>query len=187
MNGPLLTRRQLQDALERLAHHLHRRDVHAELYLFGGGAMVLARNARDATMDLDTAIKQHHGPVVNEARVVAAELGLPSWWLNEQATSHLPAAHDVDARAVLDRPGLTVLAASPRHLLAMKVRAAPKATSPTSSSSPASSVPPAQTKPVTSHGKSFGTNPSAIEARLCSPILTTLSARVLTAHGQSNA
>jgi hypothetical protein len=72
MNEPLLTRRQLQDALERLAQHLHRRGVHAEIYLFGGGAMVLAHNARDATMDLDTAITQHHGPVITEARTVAA-------------------------------------------------------------------------------------------------------------------
>jgi len=87
MNGPLLSREQLKNALERLAHHLDRRGVHAELYLFGGGAMVLADNARDATMDLDAAIRRHHGSVVAEARVVAAELGLPSWWLNEQATS----------------------------------------------------------------------------------------------------
>jgi hypothetical protein len=85
--------------------------------------MVLAHNARDATMDLDTAIRQHHGVVLAEARVVAAELGLPSR-LNEQATSYLPAGEDVEARTVLDRPGLTVIAASPRHLLAMKARAA---------------------------------------------------------------
>jgi hypothetical protein len=96
MNGPLLSRELLQEALERLAHHLDRRGIHAELYLFGGGTMVLAQNARDATMDLDTAIRRHHGSVVAEARVVAAELGLPSWWLNEQATSYLPPGPDVD-------------------------------------------------------------------------------------------
>lgn len=124
MNAPLLSRKQLQEALERLAHHLDRRGVHAELYLFGGGAMVMAHDARDATMDLDAAIRRHHGSVVAEARVVAAELGLPSWWLNEQATSYLPLGPDLDASAVLDLPGLTVVAASPRHLLAMKVRAA---------------------------------------------------------------
>jgi hypothetical protein len=124
VNAPLLTRRQLQDALERLAHHLHRRGVHAELYLFGGGAMVLAHNAREATMDLDTAIRRHHGPVLAEARTVAEELGLPYWWLNEQASSYLPAGQDVEATVVLERPGLTVLAASPRHMLALKVRAA---------------------------------------------------------------
>ena len=64
MNGPLLSRQQLQEALERLAHHLDRRGVHAELYLFGGGAMVLAHDPREATMDLDTAIRKHHGPVL---------------------------------------------------------------------------------------------------------------------------
>ncbi len=53
------------------------------------------------------------GPVLAEARVVAVELGLPSWWLKAQATSYLPAGHDVDATMVLDRPGLTVIAASP--------------------------------------------------------------------------
>lgn len=75
-------------------------------------------------MDLDTAIRRHHGPVMAEARVVAEELGLPFWWLNEQATSYLPAGPDVEATVVLERPGLTVVVASPRHLLALKVRAA---------------------------------------------------------------
>jgi len=124
VNGPLLSRQQLQGALERLAHHLQRRGVHGELYLFGGGAMVLAYNTREATMDLDTAIRRQHGAVLAEARVVAEELGLPFWWLNEQATSYLPAGQDVEATVVMERPGLTVLAASPRHLLALKVRAA---------------------------------------------------------------
>ena len=147
MNAPLLSRRQLQDALERLAHHLHRRGVHAELYLFGGGAMVLAYNAREATMDLDTAISRHHGAVLVEAHTVAKELGLPSWWLNEQATSYLPAGQDVHATVVLDRPGLTVLAASPRHLLALKSGPPARATSPTSSSSPGSSERPLLSRP----------------------------------------
>lgn len=86
--------------------------------------MVLAHHAREATMDLDAAIRRHHGPVLAEARVVAEELDLPYWWLNEQATSFLPATQDVEATVVLERPGLTVRAASPRHLLALKVRAA---------------------------------------------------------------
>jgi len=124
MTEPLLDQAALREALRRLADRLRARGIVGDVYLFGGGAMVLAHNARDATMDLDTAIRRHHGSVVAEARVVAAELGLPSWWLNEQATSYLPPGPDVDASAVLDRPGLTVVAASPRHLLAMKVRAA---------------------------------------------------------------
>ncbi|MGI9121096.1 MAG: hypothetical protein ACR2G7_13420 [Acidimicrobiales bacterium] len=42
MSGPLLSREQLYQALELLARRLQRRDVHAELYVFGGGAMVPA-------------------------------------------------------------------------------------------------------------------------------------------------
>lgn len=124
MNGSLLTRRQLQDALQRLAGRLYRRGVHAELYVFGGGAMVLGYNAREATMDLDTAIRAHHGPVITEAKVVADELGFPLWWLNEQATVYLPIRRDTEAVTIIERPGLTVVAASTHHLLAMKVRAA---------------------------------------------------------------
>ncbi len=124
MNGPLLSRQQLQQALELLARRLHSRGVHAELYGFGGGAMGLGHNAREATMDLDSAIRQEHGAVITEAAAVARELGLPEWWLNEQATAYLPMVPDVGATTVLARPGLTVLAASPRHLLAMKARAA---------------------------------------------------------------
>ncbi|HEV8116580.1 MAG TPA: hypothetical protein VGP53_10105 [Acidimicrobiales bacterium] len=87
MSGPLLSREQLHQALEVLARRLHTRGVHAELYVFGGGAMVLGHNAREATMDLDAAIRQEHGAVITEAAAVARELGLPGWWLNEQATA----------------------------------------------------------------------------------------------------
>lgn len=86
--------------------------VQAEVSLFGGAAMVLANNAREATMDLDTATRRHHGAVRAEARTIAEELGLPFWWLKEQATS-LPAHRDVDALVVLERPGLTSLQRRP--------------------------------------------------------------------------
>ena len=58
------------------------------------------------------------------AREVAQELGLPDWWLNEQATAYVAAGGDPEAPRVFDHPGLRVSAASPRHLLAMKVFAA---------------------------------------------------------------
>jgi len=74
VSGPLLNRGQLQEALEPLARRLHRRGVSAELYVFGGGAMVLAHNAREATMDLDAAIRRGHGAVTTEAQAVASEL-----------------------------------------------------------------------------------------------------------------
>jgi hypothetical protein len=54
---------------------------------------------------------------------VAAELGLPTWWLNEQASAYVAADGDPEAPLVFDHPGLRVQVASPEHLLAMKVLA----------------------------------------------------------------
>jgi hypothetical protein len=62
--------------------------------------------------------------VLEEARAVADELGLPGWWLNEQASSYVAPGGDPTAPRVFDHPGLRVSAASPEHLLAMKVLAA---------------------------------------------------------------
>ncbi|MBI3688735.1 MAG: hypothetical protein HY241_15620 [Actinobacteria bacterium] len=53
--------------------------------------------------------------------VVATEFGLPTWWLNEQASVYVAPGGDPGARVVFDHPGLRVSAASPEHLLAMKV------------------------------------------------------------------
>jgi predicted nucleotidyltransferase len=65
-----------------------------------------------------------HGIVLEEAQAVGAELGLPSWWLNEQASSYVAPGGDSSASRVFDHPGLRVFAASPEHLLAMKALAA---------------------------------------------------------------
>lgn len=95
----------------------------ADLYIFGGAAMALAYDARRATRDID-AVFQPHGIVLDEARAVADELGLPHWWLNEQASAYVAPGGDAAAPRVFDHPGLRVSAASPEHLLAIKVLAA---------------------------------------------------------------
>jgi hypothetical protein len=85
--------------------------------------MALAYDARRATRDVD-ALFQPHGIVHEEALTVADELGLPRWWLNEQASSYVAPGGDPAASRVFDHPGLRVFAASPEHLLAMKAFAA---------------------------------------------------------------
>jgi hypothetical protein len=55
---------------------------------------------------------------------VAKDLGLPRWWLNEQASTYISGKEDAGKRRVFDHPGLRVMAASPRHIFAMKARAA---------------------------------------------------------------
>jgi predicted nucleotidyltransferase len=122
-SAPLLDRAGIQRALTRLGERLHRRGVTADLYIFGGAAIALAFDARRATRDID-ALFVPHGIVLDEARAVADELGLPPWWLNEQASVYVAPGRDVDAPRVFDHPGLRVAIASPERLLAMKVLAA---------------------------------------------------------------
>ena len=46
-----------------------------------------AYDVRRATCEID-AVFEPHGVVLEEARAVANELGLPRWWLNEQASAY---------------------------------------------------------------------------------------------------
>lgn len=128
MTEPLLSRETLEGALSRLAERLDRRGVVGEVYVVGGAAMVLAYRARLATRDLD-AVFAPDSPVRTEAWAVAAELGLPRSWLNDQASAYLPGptSADLAAPSVFARPGLRVSAASPRWMLAMKVAASRRA------------------------------------------------------------
>ena len=121
--SPLLDRAGIEDAFLRLGERLARRGVVADLYVFGGAAMALAFDSRRATRDVD-ALFEPHGIVHEEALAVAAELGLPRWWLNEQASTYVAPGGDPAASRVFDHPGLRVFAASPEHLLAMKAFAA---------------------------------------------------------------
>jgi predicted nucleotidyltransferase len=122
-DDPLLDRTAIEEAFRRLGDRLARRGVVADIYVFGGAAMALAYDARRATRDID-AVFQPHGVVLDEARAVADELGWPAWWLNEQASTYVARGGDPAAPRVFDHPGLRVSAASPEHLLAMKVLAA---------------------------------------------------------------
>ncbi|MCF2529984.1 DUF6036 family nucleotidyltransferase [Yinghuangia soli] len=121
--GPLLGRDEIEDALRRLGDKLASRGVVADVYIFGGAALALAYDARRSTRDID-AVFEPHGVVLDEARNVARELGLPDWWLNEQGSVYVAPGGDPEAARVFDHPGLRLSAASPRHLLAMKVIAA---------------------------------------------------------------
>lgn len=80
--------------------------------------MALAYDARRATRDVD-AVFAPKEEIYQVAREVAEEFGLPEGWLNDAVKGFL-AGPDPAAIPVLDLPGLRVLAASPRYLLAMK-------------------------------------------------------------------
>jgi hypothetical protein len=76
--------------------------------------MALAYDATRVTRDVDSLFVPH-GIVLEEARNVAHELGLPMWWLNEQASVYISGKDDPGKRRVFDHPGLRVTAAHLRN------------------------------------------------------------------------
>jgi hypothetical protein len=58
---------------------------------------------------------------------VARERGWPTSWLNNQASMYMSRLPDHGQRLILEAPGIRCMAASPEHLLAMKVMAARQA------------------------------------------------------------
>jgi len=119
-----MDRAEILRALHRLAEILHRRGIQGDLYLVGGAAMAVAYNARRATRDVD-AVFEPKMEIYAAAREVAGELDLPPDWLNDAVKGFLGMGKpDPEPVPVFDEPGLRVMAASPRHLLAMKLLAA---------------------------------------------------------------
>ncbi|HEX5204818.1 MAG TPA: DUF6036 family nucleotidyltransferase [Actinoplanes sp.] len=119
----LLGRAELERAFTALGDRLVRRGVVADLFVVGGAAMALAYDANRVTRDVDATFVPH-GVVLEEARNVAQDMGLPPWWLNEQASAYVSNQDDPGKREVFDHPGIRVMAASPEHVFAMKAFAA---------------------------------------------------------------
>jgi hypothetical protein len=113
--GVPLDREQLERALTALGDRLVRRGVVADVFIVGGAAMA---HATRVTRDVDSLFVPH-GIVADEARNVAQELGLPAWWLNEQASVYISGKDAPGKRRVFDHPGLRVTAASPRHIFTL--------------------------------------------------------------------
>jgi len=90
------------------------------VYIVGGAAMALSYDERRATKDIDGLYTRS-----NEAATIIHELALeydlPGDWLNSACRPYVP-GHDAVA-TTLEIPGLSVSAASPKHLLAMKMAA----------------------------------------------------------------
>ena len=82
----------------------------ADIFIVGGAAMALAYDTARVTRDVDAMFKPH-GIVHEEAMQVANDLGLPRWWLNEQASTYISGKDDTDKRRVFIHPGLRVMAA----------------------------------------------------------------------------
>ena len=122
MSGRILTRVELVTAFRRLDDRLRRDRVSADIFIFGGAAMVLGFNARDSTRDVD-AVWSPHGPVQRAAHEIADGLNLPRSWLNDQASSFLPSGFSPNGTVAFEASSLRVIRAEPELMLAMKVSA----------------------------------------------------------------
>lgn len=105
----LLGRAEIERAFTALGERLARRGVVADVFVVGGAAMALAYDAARVTRDVDAVFKPH-GIVLEEARKVADDLGLPCWWLNEQASVYISGKEDAskidDLRLLADIIGV---------------------------------------------------------------------------------
>jgi hypothetical protein len=121
----MLSRDQIVRAFTRLGEILWRQKKRGEIAVFGGTAIVLEHDFRNATKGVDAKITGEHGAVIEAQRQVAAELGLPAYWLNEQATAYLSSKADFALFGTYPdelHPGLLVHVATPEYLLAMKAQ-----------------------------------------------------------------
>ena len=117
-----LTRSRVLKALEALGQELALQNVHGEVFIVGGAAMVLAYSSRRVTRDID-AVFEPKAIIYKAAVKIAVDLGLPDDWLNDAVKGFL-SGEDRQRRVVLDVPGIEVAVASPRYLLGMKLMAA---------------------------------------------------------------
>lgn len=119
------TRDKVNALLTELGARLQARGIEGELYLVGGGAMLLGYNRNTVTKDLDAiyAPTEIIDQIADQMAVERSDYALQPGWLNSQVLPLLPRIKDSRAWQALDVPGLTVQIASPEHLLAMKARA----------------------------------------------------------------
>jgi predicted nucleotidyltransferase len=119
----LLDREQVISLLTELGSRLSALGHSVEVYVVGGTAMVLSYDRTRLTRDVD-AVWGADSPLDRVAADIAEERGLPRDWINDRVRPMLPRVIDEDQAEALVVPGLTVSVASPRHMIAMKARAA---------------------------------------------------------------
>jgi hypothetical protein len=103
--------------LERINELLKDKGMLGEVSLFGGAAMCLVYGSRSSTKDIDAVFAptpEMYAIIQN----IAEEYGLPSDWLNNGVKGFVSTNHDVRLYRRLSH--LTITAASPEYLLAMK-------------------------------------------------------------------
>lgn len=112
--------------LEALADELERRNIYGHVYVVGGAAMAMTFVPDRMTRDIDAVIERDRSGVLECASAVAARKNWPASWLNDhvaQSVRLVPPKGDTEAKVLWSHKHLLVSGASPKYLLAMKIRA----------------------------------------------------------------
>lgn len=117
-----LDEHRVRSLLAELGERLLGRGIEAEIYVVGGAAMMLAYDRHRVTRDIDAVSIPQNDVDLEVAAMAKDHRDLPADWLNAKVLPLLPRSIDADRIEVLGAPGITVNAASPRHMLAMKAR-----------------------------------------------------------------
>ena len=120
MSGPI-TRARLLELFNRLNEKLKQADV----YIVGGAMMVLARDAKRVTEDVDSHICRGRDATTRAVTEIADEERLLSkGWLNEVVTKrYLLKNPDRGERCVYGHSRLTIAGTSTNRMIAMKLHA----------------------------------------------------------------
>ncbi|EAU43222.1 hypothetical protein FP2506_10271 [Fulvimarina pelagi HTCC2506] len=127
----MLDRGRLVEALTLLGADLSRRGLLVELAVYGGSALILQFDWRRMTQDVDALVRAGHGEgkLASSVAAVAQEMGLQPDWLNDAVGMFTPLEEPDDLfefsgnYPIGEQPGLRVLVAKPRYMLAMKLAA----------------------------------------------------------------
>ncbi len=118
-----LSRNRIVQALRRLGELAHKQKVTLEISLYGGAVFTLVYGSRDATKDVDAVVRPSEIGKTLAAKV-AAELGLPEDWLNDDVKQFLA---EKEAKRSLPEgdfgEGIRIVIPTAAYLLAMKLRA----------------------------------------------------------------
>ena len=119
----MLTRQDILDALRRLDEIARERGVMIDIAIYGGAALSLTYDIRDATRDVDAVVHRHTEFLREATDTIAAEKNWPGDWLNDGVKGFLSAKEALQALPGFPgtaTAGLRIYTPTPEYLFAMK-------------------------------------------------------------------
>jgi len=108
--------------LYELSDLLSMKGVHANILMFGGGALSMRYRAREQTNDLDVVFQEDKiGFLKDMVKQVGISNNIEPDWMNDKGIGSVTKEILEDSTVFIELPGLTLLTPSLEALLAMKI------------------------------------------------------------------